>query len=48
LGQTFAQLNRIGSNIRSRKREIKALHKDWLALKAKVEPVMNDPAEDSE
>ena len=44
----LADLNRIGGDIRARKREMKALRKEWGKLHEKVKHVFADPTVDSE
>ena len=46
MNEAFAQLNRIGCNIRSRKREIKLLHKQWQELRDAVEAALANPLGD--
>ena len=46
--QAFSDMNRVWGNIRARKREIKALKKEWEALKVKCQHVLEDPTRDED
>ena len=46
--EAFAKLNRLGCDIRSRKREIKMLHKHWLKLRDAIDAALADPLSDFE
>ena len=46
--ESFTELTKVGDQIKTKKRELKALHKNWLALQEKVQPTLDDPYDDSE